>query len=175
MFSVLKKKIKKIGMARICGHGSEIIGVLAFHAITDSGRVGVFVDYICTKKSCRRQGVARRMLSSVDKDIWLVVQSFGSAFRAYLKMDFVPVNRIAKYEHSALETCMFRAQRSSGHPYPYPVLTRSAMVQNDWECIIKFICENTNVSKSAARRLLAEYDPSMEYMIVADETAGSVR
>lgn len=141
----------------------SLVGVLATHSLKNGEDRGVFVDYICTKKSCRRRGVARRLLESLGSNhIWLVVHSFTPAFRAYLKLGFVTVATVAHYESSALETCMHRTRPSQRDVCKLGT-KKASMTTEEWNGIVDFVRNNSNLSTSGAICLLGGYDSDVEY------------
>lgn len=66
-----------------------LVGLMAYHHVPG----GVFVDYLCTSKSHRRQGVARRLLHSLGSvRVTLITLSLSPQHGFYTKLGFEPAH-----------------------------------------------------------------------------------
>ena len=145
----------------------ELVGVLASHNVCVNGEDGVFVDYICIAKRLRRCGLARHLLHTLPRRrIWLIVRSFSPAFRAYLRMGFVPADGLSGMEPTRFETCMTRMYKSGTHKIvDTEVQRRDTLEPTDWESLLNFVRRNGSMSKQDALRVLADFDSAVEYRL----------
>ena len=79
-----------------------LVGLMAYHHVPG----GVFVDYLCTSKSYRRKGVARRLLHSLGSvRVTLITLTLSPQHGFYTKLGFEPAFD-CPYEACMGEICL---------------------------------------------------------------------
>jgi hypothetical protein len=133
-----------------------LVGLMAYHHV----RGGVFVDYLCTSKSHRRQGLARRLLHSLGPvRVTLITLSLSSQHRFYTKLGFEPACD-CPYEACMGEVCLGCKQKTSAD-----AMMTFTSDQLPWKESMGLL-RGVGLGKVGAQRFLCPECAEMRYRLV---------
>jgi len=147
------------------------MGLAGFIAYHHSAHDEVFVDYVCTSKTHRRKGIARRLLNSFGSvRVTLIVVTFSRPHKIYTKLGFLPISD-GPYEAKMGEVCLTRQQAAAECP-TIQTLDADRLPREE---LSKLLREVGLGNRGIHHRFVRCGHPEMRYRVVYAQDASATR